>query len=166
AELAQSAVDKIVDYVWDEATSGHTTAGTTGKLILDIAGYIDTEVAAIKAQTDKLTFDGSNNLYANVQAMANNVITAAVIAADAIGASELAADVVNDIWMGTTLTESYSADGAAFTPAQALYQIWSALAEFAITSTTISCKKLDGSTQSMAFTLDSASAPTSRTRSA
>jgi hypothetical protein len=89
-----------------------------------------------------------------------------VIAADAIGASELAADVVNDIWMGTALTESYAADGSAFTPAQALYQMWSALSEFAISGTTIICKKLDGTTQSMAFTLDSATAPTSRTRSA
>jgi hypothetical protein len=166
SELAASAVDEIVDAVWDEATSGHATAGTTGKLLTDIAGYVDTEVAAIKVQTDKLSFDGSNNLNANVQAMANNVVTSAAIAADAIGASELAADVVNDIWMGTALTESYAADGSAFTPAQALYQIWSAVAEFSVSGTNLVCRKLDGTTQSMAFTLDSASAPTSRTRSA
>lgn len=44
----------IADAVWDEATSGHTTAGSTSKLMIDIASYIDTEVAAIKAKTDNL----------------------------------------------------------------------------------------------------------------
>jgi len=63
-----------------------------------------------------------------------------------------------------SLTEAYAADGTAFTMTQALYMIWSALAEFAISGTTITCKKLDGSTTAMTFTLDSSTAPTSRTR--
>lgn len=62
------------------------------------------------------------------------------------------------------LTEAYAADNAAFTAAQALYMLWSAVAEIAISGTTMTCKKLDGSTTSMTFTLDSATAPTSRTR--
>lgn len=33
--LATDAVNEIVDAVWDEATSGHTTAGTTGKALTD-----------------------------------------------------------------------------------------------------------------------------------
>ena len=64
----------------------------------------------------------------------------------------------------TALTEAYAADGAAMTPAQALYQIWGTVAEFAISGTTISVKKLDGSTEAMTFTLDDATDPTSRTR--
>lgn len=35
AQLATSAVDEIVDATWDEALSGHTTAGTTGKALSD-----------------------------------------------------------------------------------------------------------------------------------
>jgi hypothetical protein len=35
SQLATSAVDEIVDANWDEATSGHTTAGTTGKALID-----------------------------------------------------------------------------------------------------------------------------------
>ena len=54
--------------------------------------------------------------------------------------------------MGTALTESYAADGATFTPAQGLYQIWAALSEFAVSGTTITVKKLDGSTTAMTFT--------------
>jgi hypothetical protein len=55
---------EVADAVWDEATSGHTTAGSTSKALIDlgtalttIAGYIDTEVAAIKAKTDNLPSD-------------------------------------------------------------------------------------------------------------
>ena len=33
--LATDAVGEIADGVWDEATSGHTTAGTTGKALID-----------------------------------------------------------------------------------------------------------------------------------
>ena len=65
---APSAAD-IADAVWDEALSGHTTAGTTGKKLTDlanadlsgvataaalatVAGYVDTEVASILAAVD------------------------------------------------------------------------------------------------------------------
>lgn len=61
SELAADAVAEIAAGVWDLATSGHTTAATFGaqtKTLLDaIAGYIDTEVAAIKAKTDNLPSD-------------------------------------------------------------------------------------------------------------
>jgi hypothetical protein len=64
----------------------------------------------------------------------------------------------------TTLTESYAADGAAPTLSQAIYMIMQALTEFAIAGTTITVKKLDGSTTAATFTLDSSTTPTSRTR--
>jgi hypothetical protein len=62
-------------------------------------------------------------------------------------------------------TESYAADGAAATPAQLLYQIWSILAERSVVSTTMTTFGLDGLTSSMAFTLDSVN-PSVQTRSA
>lgn len=62
------------------------------------------------------------------------------------------------------LTEAYAADGAAFTPAQALFMIWSLLAERAISGTTLTAAKLDGTTPAMTFTLDDATTPTSQTR--
>lgn len=69
-----TALAAEVDAVWDEALSGHATAGTSGKAVSDIltdtgtdipatlttiAGYIDTEVAAIKAVTDNLPNSGA-----------------------------------------------------------------------------------------------------------
>lgn len=70
---------------------------------------------------------------------------------------------VNDV-LTTQMTEAYASDGTAPTLAQALFQIMQALTEFAISGTTITVKKLDGSTTAMTFTLDDASDPTSRTR--
>lgn len=101
--------------------------------------YVDTEVAAIKAKTDNLPSDPADQ----------SAVEAAILAA----------------WT-TALTEAYAADGAAATPAQLLYMIWSALAEFAISGVTITAKKLDGTTTAMTFTLDDATNPTSRTRAA
>ena len=64
----------------------------------------------------------------------------------------------------TALTESYAADNTAPTLAQAIMLIQQSLHEFAISSTTRTVKKLDGSTTAATFTLDSATAPTSTTR--
>ena len=64
----------------------------------------------------------------------------------------------------TAMTESYASDGSAMTPAQALYMILCAVSEFTISSTTVTGKKLDGSTTAMTWTLNDATSPTSRTR--
>ena len=105
--------------------------------------------------------------------LANNAITAAKIAdgaidnatfaADAIGSTALAASAVSEIWT-TALTESYAADGAAFTGAQALFQLWALAAEKAITSTTLTANQLDGATPAMTFSLSDATSPISITR--
>lgn len=67
---------------------------------------------------------------------------------------------------GGTLTESYAGDNTPATAPQLLYMLWSALAQFAISGTTITCKKLDGTTTAMSLTMDSATAPTLRNRTA
>lgn len=62
------------------------------------------------------------------------------------------------------LTESYSADGAAATLPQLLYLILSLLGEKAISGTTLTAKKLDGSTTAATYTLNDATTPTAITR--
>ena len=200
----------IADAVWDEALSGHTTAGSGGKALADIDTHtdtevasilaaVDTEVAAIKAKTDQLTFTTANQVDATTMSMAANALTAAAtasdfgtevatavwasatrtlsalgftlsasdLAADTIGASELAADAVTEIVnavLTTAMTESYNADGAAPTLAQAMFLCMQRLTEFAISGTTVTVKKLDGSTTAYTLTLDDATSPTSTTR--
>lgn len=105
-------------------------------------------------------------------------------AAAAITAAAIPAGVVTALGTGATLTacltatgfatpanilyaamtQSYAADGAEPTLAQAVYLVMQSLHEFSITGTTRTVKKLDGSTTAATFTLDSATAPTSTTR--
>ena len=70
---------------------------------------------------------------------------------------------IQSIWT-SAMTESYSTNASTSTAAQALYEIKSALQNFAIAGTTITFKKIDGSTTSMTGTLNSASTPTSLAR--
>lgn len=62
------------------------------------------------------------------------------------------------------LTESYNADGVAGTLPQLLYLILAMLTELSRSGTTLTAKKLDGSTTAATFTINDASAPTSITR--
>lgn len=61
-------------------------------------------------------------------------------------------------------TETYAADGATVKLSQALYEILSFLEERSTSSTTVTCKKRDGSTTALTLTLNSATQPTSITR--
>jgi hypothetical protein len=62
------------------------------------------------------------------------------------------------------MTEAYAADGAAPSIQQALFAIQQFLQESSVSATTLTVKKLNGSTVAMTFTLDSATTPTSITR--
>ncbi len=105
------------------------------------AGYIDTEVAAIKAKTDNLP------------------------ASPAAVGSEMVLTSAYDFAKGTVaMTEGYAADGATATPSQMMYMLWSLMAEKSISSTTLTAKKIDGTTSAMTFTLSDATSPTSITR--
>lgn len=77
-------------------------------------------------------------------------------------------DGTNRLWVHSpiteAMTESYAADGAEATVPQLLYMLWSKLQEFSISGTTVTSKKLDGSTTAMTHTLNDASNPTSLTR--
>jgi len=64
----------------------------------------------------------------------------------------------------TAMTESYSTDGSTKTCAQALYEIIAFLFEANISSTTLTAKKIDGSTSAMTFTLSDATNPVTITR--
>lgn len=80
----------IADAVWDEATLGHTTAGTfgeqlktdvdailvdTGTTLDGLITTVDTVVDAIKAKTDSLAFTVAGQVDANVQSINDVTIT-------------------------------------------------------------------------------------------
>lgn len=109
---------------------------------------------------------------------ATNVTTVNGLAAGVITAASINAAALNgkgDWNIGKTgyelsatgsvaLTEAYAADGVAPTLNQMLYQIWSALGQYDVVSTTLTTYKLNGTTPAMTFTLNDATNPTSRTR--
>jgi hypothetical protein len=64
----------------------------------------------------------------------------------------------------TQMTEAYAADGTAPTLAQAMFLTMQSVGEVSVSGTTLTVKKLDGSTTAATYTLDSSSSPTSRTR--
>lgn len=83
-------------------------------------------------------------------------------------ASTLTAAQVNtevDNAFTTQMADSVPSDGTISTREQALYAILQMLTEFAFSGTTMTVKKVDGSTTLMTFTLDDGTNPTSLTRS-
>lgn len=64
----------------------------------------------------------------------------------------------------TQMTEAYAADNVAPTLAQAMFLTMQSIGEVSVTGTTMTVKKLDGSTTAATYTLNDATNPTSRTR--
>ena len=71
--LAADAVAEIADGIWDEATAGHTTAGTYGGRI----------VRATNSNVE-VQITGSNHVAADVHAFQTDVIDSSAIAASAV----------------------------------------------------------------------------------
>lgn len=154
--------------VRDRGDAAWTTA--TSVTVSDKTGFslASTGLDLVTAWTTNITGSLSGSV-GSVTGAVGSVTGAvgSVTAATTVGTindGAVGAAVVADIFSTTTIAEAYAADGAAGTPAQILYLILSALTEFSIASTTVTCKKLDGSTTAATYTLDSATVPTSRTR--
>jgi hypothetical protein len=96
SELAADAVAEIADAVWDEAQSGHTTAGTFGK-------YLDTEVSGVGG--------GSAPTAAEVADAVWDEALSGHATAGSAGAGLSAAQSAGDPW-STALPGAY-ADGTA-----------------------------------------------------
>ena len=88
---------------------------------------------------------------------------ASVTAAVTVGTNNDKTGYSTNDWT-TQLTESYSAIHVVPTPAQAIFEIRSLLAEASASGTVLTGKKIDGSTTAETFTLNSATSPTSVTR--
>jgi len=149
----------IADQVWDELQSAHVTVGSFGIIASEIAAIpttamrgTDSAALASVATEARLAELDAANLPADVDSI---LLDTAEIGTAGAGLTSI---------FTTAMTESYSADGAAPTPAQSLFLIQQALTDVGIVSTTETIRKLDGSTAAATLTLDSASAPTSKTR--
>ena len=124
------------------------TALATAAALAIVDGIAD----AIKAKTDNLPSDPADQ---SLIIAATDAIAAAIAALEDVSVADI---------LTTQMTESYAADGVAPTLAQSLFLVQQALTEFSIAGTTVTVKKLDGSTTAATMTLDDATEPTSQTR--
>jgi hypothetical protein len=178
------------DAVWDEAQADHVAAGSFGETATEIAailvdtgttldgkidvidGIVDSilvDTAEIGAAGEGLTAinlpDQTMNITGDITGnLSGSVGSVSAIAANAVSASALATDAVTEIVtaiLTTQMTESYNVDGVAPTLTQALMFLMQILSETSISSTTMTVKKLDGSTEAFTLTLNDGTAPTS-----
>ena len=159
-----NTIDGIVDDILvDTGTTLDTKINTIDGIVDDI--LVDT--AVIGAGGAGLTALATAANLATVDTVVDSILadtgTDGVVVAS-IGDGAIGAAAVADIFSTTAIAESYGTDGSTLTVAQALYLIVSHMGEHAITSTTKTLKKLDGSTTAGTFTLDDATSPTSITR--
>jgi len=143
-----------------------TTAPTSGSLFAIIATHIHSVAAIADGVLDEVMSGHvtSGTLGKNI---ADILVDTAEIGAAGAGLTEAGGtgDHLTAVpTMTTQMTESYNADGTAPTPAQALFVIMQMLTEMNISGTTMTVKKLDGSTTALTLTLNDASTPTSVTR--
>ena len=168
--VAAPSIPEIVDEVWDRDATSNQTGGTFGQAIGDPGANTETIYDAV------ITDAAGTNVAADVIAVdtvvdaipttamrgtdsANTVVPPSVAQFNA--RTQPTADYVTaaDI-LTTALTESYAANGVDPTLTEALLAVHQKLMAFAISSTSVSVKKLDGSTEAFVGTLDDATAPT------
>jgi hypothetical protein len=179
------AAGSFGEYVLADATrlSGDATAADNAEAFFDGTGYAGTNNVIPSVTT--VTGNVNGNVGGNVTGSAGSVVGAVGSVTGAVGS---VTGAVGSVTAGVTvttnndktgytlsnagidalftrqLTEAYAADGAAPTVAQALMLLQQSLGDFAITGTTLTVKKLDGSTTAATFTLNDGTSPTSITR--
>lgn len=136
-----------------------SVTGAVGSVTGNVGGNVAGSVGSVTGAVGSVT----GNVGGNVAGSVGSVTAEVTPTAASKTGYRLSATGVGDI-LTTALTESYAADGAAPTLSQAIFAIQQMMQERAISTTTMTIKKLDGSTTAMTFTLDDASSPTSITR--
>jgi hypothetical protein len=167
------AVGSVTGAVGSVTGSVGSVTGAVGSVTGNVGGNVVGSVGSVTGAVSSVT------AAVTLPSIPAGWITAAGIATGAIDADALASDAVTAIWAGSTaptsstiatavhttqMTESYNADGTAPTLAQAIFVTMQRLTEFAISGTTITVKKLDGSTSALTLSLNDATTPTSSTR--
>lgn len=142
-------IDNFVDGL--ETTIGSAGAGLTA---------LATAAALATAQADLNTITGSDG----VTLATAQPLYAPAVAGNAMALTSGERTTLAGVVMTTQMTESYRADAAAPTIAQALCETLGHLGEASISGTTKTVKKFDGSTSAATYTLNDATTPTAITR--
>lgn len=147
---------------WANIDAPTTTQGLTGTTIstTQAVASVSGSVGSVTGAVGSVTGNVGGNVVGSVASVAGAVgsVTGNVGGNVTGSVGSVAAAVTVS---GTSaLTEVYAAQGSPFTLASALYGINQMLNQKAISGTTVTVKKRDGSTTAKTFTLDSATTPT------
>jgi len=136
---------------------------TNAELATALAAADDAVLAAVAALNNLSTADLVNAI---AELPTNTELAAALSAADdaILGAIGSLQNVSVAQILTTQMTESYAANGAAPTLAQALFAIHQYLMQFAIAGTMYSVKRLNNNDEAFAVTLNDAESPTAAAR--
>jgi hypothetical protein len=151
--------------------AGSAVSTSSAQIGVNVVQISADSVAADNAEAffDGTGYAGTNNVIPTVTT-ATNVTTVNGLAANVITAAATAADFGTEIAAAVNqyqLPDSYAADGAQPTVAQALLATLQALTEAEVSGSTILIKKPDGTTTAMTITCSpSVASATSRTRTA
>jgi hypothetical protein len=137
------------------AVAASAVASVTGNVGGNVVGSVASVTAGVTVTTNN-----DKTGYSLTQSFPTNFSSLSI---DGSGLVRLSSTGVADITR-TAMTESYSTDGSNPTLEQALFEIRQFQQERAISGTTLTVKKKDGSTSAMTFTLNDATTPTSITR--
>ena len=151
-----------------------TAVGFSTHSAADVRTEMDsnsTQLAAIVADTNELQVDWANGgrldlivdaILADTNELQTDDVPGLIAALNDLSAAEVNTQV--DAAFTTQMADSVPADGTIPTREQAIYMIVQWLTERAVSGTTVTVKKVDGSSSLMTFTLDDGTSPTSITR--
>lgn len=153
-------VDANVDSVLVNVAAVDTKVDTVTTNLATVDANVDTalvNLAVVDANVDT-TLSNLAVVDSNVDAIL--VDTGTTIPAQIASLNDIS---VSDV-LNTSMAESYASDGSTPSMAQCLYMIQQMLGDFSISGTTLTVKKLDGSTTAATYTLNSSTSPTLITR--
>lgn len=137
-----------------------SAAGNATAVRAELATELARVDAAISTRLATAGYTAPDN--ASIAAILADTGTDGVVVADKTG-FRLSSAGVDDI-LRTALTEGYAAEGETVTLEQALYMLLSVVFNRSVAGTTLTARRLDGTTPAMTFTLDDGTAPTSQVR--
>jgi hypothetical protein len=132
---------------------------------------VKAETATIVTDTNELQTDWTNGgrldlildaVLADTNELQTDDVPGLIAALNDLSAAEVNTQV--DAAFTTQMADSVPADGTIPTREQAIYMITQFLLERAVSGTTVTGKKVDGSTSLMTLTLNDGTTPTSITR--
>lgn len=133
-----------------------------------VVGLSSTTISASQVVASVTGAVGSvtGNVGGNVAGSVGSVTAAVTVGTNNDKTGYALSSAGNAAVMTTTMTESYAAVNVAPTPAQILFEQRALLAENNVTGTTVTTRKIDGSTTAATYDINSATTPTDITRSA